>query len=129
MAIAEPSLPVLSVIVEAWTLCVPRFESPPPRPPDVLPATVELVSVTVPLGWTLIPPPLIGASLLMIAERSTVVAPLLMIAPPPTLVVVLCENVESSTVSVAPASFAIAPPLPAELLENVEFLTVSVPLF
>jgi hypothetical protein len=59
------------------------FEIPPPKLPDVLPAIVELLTVTVPLGWTLIPPPLIGASLLMITERSTVVAPLLRIAPPP----------------------------------------------
>ena len=95
----------------------------------MLPAIVELLTVTVPPDWTLIAPPLIGASLLMIAERSTVVAPMLMIAPPPTPLVVLCANVELSTVSVAPALFAIAPPLPAVLLENVEFLTVSAPPF
>ena len=75
VAIAAPPLAVLSVIVDAWTLSVPRFDIPPPRPPDVLPAIVELLTVTVPLGWTLIPPPLIGASLLTIAERVNVAAP------------------------------------------------------
>ena len=95
----------------------------------MLPAIVELLIVTVPFGWTLIPPPLIGASLSMIAERTTVVGPKLMMAPPPTPVVVLCEKVESSTVSVPLGWFAIAPPFAPTLLENVEFLTVSVPLF
>ena len=95
MAIAAPTLPVLSMIVEASTVVVPRFDEAPAQDPRTCcPRPSSYVTVTVPAGWTLIPPPLIGAALLMIAERSTVVVPKLMIAPPPTPVVVLCENVE-----------------------------------
>jgi hypothetical protein len=96
LAIAVPPVPVFFVIVEASRLSVPRFESPPPKLPDVLPAIVELLILVVPPGWTLIPPPLIGALLLTNAERSIEAVPLLRIAPPPTPVVVLPANVEFS---------------------------------
>lgn len=95
----------------------------------MLPATVELLSVSVPPGWTLRAPPLVGASLSSSAERSIVAAPKLMIAPPPTLVAVFCENVESATASVPVASLVIAPPFPLVFPENVAFLTVSLPPF
>src|SRR5436305_12563795 len=78
----EPLPPVLLVIVEASTVRCPRLENAPPKPGVTLPAIVELATVTVPAGWTLIPPPLVGAVLLVSAERSTVVVPTLRIAPP-----------------------------------------------
>jgi hypothetical protein len=87
----------------AWPPRTPRSWMPPE-------ARSELVIATAPPPWTLIPPPLIGASLLVIAERPTVAAPKLMMARPPTPVVVMCENVEFLTVSVP--LFWIPPPSP-----------------
>ena len=129
LSLEEAELAPLPTIVDDWTVSVPRFDIAPPRPPEVLFPSVELLRVRIPPGWTLMPPPLTGAPLSMIADRVIVASPLLMRPPPPTLVVVLPENAESSTVSVAPLEFAMAPPFAALLLENVALFTTSVPLF
>ncbi len=81
----------------------------------------------VPDPWVLMPAPLTGAALSMIADRSTVNVPELSAAPPPTEVVVFAVNELSSTVAVAPPLTAMAPPFAAWLPENVARRTISVP--
>src|SRR6185312_3851440 len=127
VAMASPELAELLLKVTLVTVEVPRFDMAPPRPPDVLLTKVLLINVRAALGWTLMPPPLIGAVLSLKVDRVTSAGPKTIRPPPPTLVAVLLLKVVVVKVRFEPALAPMPAPLAALFPVMMELLTDVVP--